>query len=166
MKNELTGTIKALLAEYKKAVDELIVVIKPLRRNEIIAIKDDETPDQNCRSIQTVLAHVAYAGYGYTTFIENHLGANKHRRARQYFESAEDYINDLNGMFDYCENFFIQHPTLELEEKNHEKKVMTNWGQEYDIEQLMEHAIVHVLKHRGQIERFIKTPENKKLTPA
>jgi len=166
MNNELAGTIKALLIEYKKAVDELVSVIKPLDSTEIMIIKDDKTPDPNCKSIQNILTHVVYAGYGYTSFIENHLGANKQRRPRQYFETAEEYTNDLNGMLSYCEDFFIQHPTLELEENNHEKKVMTSWGQEYDIEQLMEHAIVHVLKHRAQIERFIKTPENKKLTPA
>ncbi|MGY0037018.1 hypothetical protein [Pedobacter sp. NJ-S-72] len=33
-------------------------------------------------------------------------------------------------------------------------KIMTGWGQLYDIEQLMEHAIVHILRHRRQIERF------------
>ena len=35
------------------------------------------------------------------------------------------------------------------------KKIITSWGQRYDIDQLLEHAIVHVLKHRRQIERFI-----------
>jgi len=166
MKNELTGTIKALLIEYERAVDELIALIKPLRSSDIMMIKDDKTSDSNCKSIQTILSHVVYAGYGYICFIENHLGASKQRRPRQYFESAEEYINDLNGMFNYCQDFFIQHPGLELEEKDREKKVVTSWGQEYDIEQMMEHAIVHVLKHRAQIERFVKTSHNKKLTPA
>jgi uncharacterized damage-inducible protein DinB len=166
MKNELTGTVKALLIEYKKAVDELIAVIKPLSSAEIIMIKDDKTPDPNCNSIQNILSHVVYAGYGYTNFIETSLGANKQRQARRYFGTAEEYINDLNGMFTYCEDFFIQHPGLALEEKDHDKKVMTHWGQAYDIEQLMEHAIVHVLKHRGQIERFAKASESKKLTVA
>jgi uncharacterized damage-inducible protein DinB len=166
MKNELSGTIRALLIEYRKAVDELITVIKPLSSAEVMMIKDDKTPDPNCKSIQTMLTHVVYAGYGYTSFIQNHLGANQQRRARQYFETAEEYINDLNGMFSYCEDFFSHHPNLELEEKNHEKKVMTNWGQAYDIEQLMEHAIVHVLKHRGQIERFVKIGKSQELTTA
>jgi hypothetical protein len=34
--------------------------------------------------------------------------------------------------------------------------MMTSWGQLYDIEQLMEHAIVHVLRHRRQIEQYKK----------
>jgi len=30
----------------------------------------------------------------------------------------------------------------------------SRWGQRYDLEQLLEHAIVHVLRHRRQIERL------------
>jgi hypothetical protein len=33
----------------------------------------------------------------------------------------------------------------------------THWGQTYDLEQLLEHAIVHILRHRRQIERFVQT---------
>jgi uncharacterized damage-inducible protein DinB len=29
------------------------------------------------------------------------------------------------------------------------------WGVVYDLEQMLEHAIVHVLRHRRQIEKFI-----------
>jgi uncharacterized damage-inducible protein DinB len=163
MKNELKGTVKALLIEYRRAVDELIAVIRPLGSDEIMMIRDDKTTDPNCKSVQTILSHVVYAGYGYTNFIENHLGADKQRHPREYFESAQEYVAQLSSMFDYCENFFIQHPTTELEEKDHSKKIMTNWGQQYDIEQMMEHAIVHVLKHRGQIERFTRAREYKEV---
>jgi uncharacterized damage-inducible protein DinB len=29
------------------------------------------------------------------------------------------------------------------------------WGVTYDLEQLLEHAVVHVLRHRRQIEKFV-----------
>ena len=35
------------------------------------------------------------------------------------------------------------------------KKIVVKWGQTYDPEQLFEHAIVHILRHRRQIERFL-----------
>ena len=155
MPNELTGTIKALLDEYKKAINELIAVIKPLGIKEILVIKDDKTSNENCRSIQTILTHVVYAGYGYTNFIETHLGSKQERRLKKNFENANEYIEDLNGMFDYCENFFMEHPNIPLEEYDPSKKILTHWGQVYDIDQMMEHAIVHVLKHRRQIQRFL-----------
>jgi len=155
----LTGTIKALLDEYKKAINELIAVIKPLSNNEILIIRDDKTSNENCRSIQTILTHVVYAGYGYTNFIETHFGSNEERRPKKLFENANEYIEELNGMFDDCQDFFIDNPRIELEEYEPSKKILTHWGQVYDIDQLMEHAIVHVLKHRRQIQRFL-SPQN------
>ena len=34
-------------------------------------------------------------------------------------------------------------------------KMQVRWGPTYDFEQLFEHAIVHVLRHRRQIDRFL-----------
>ena len=157
MSQQLNGTIRALLDEYKKAVTELISVIKPLTSNEILITRDDKTANENCRSVQTILTHVVYAGYGYTNFMEVHLGNKKERRAKQLFENADEYVEDLNGMLENCRNFFTENPGIELEEYDPSKKILTNWGQVYDIDQLMEHAIVHVLKHRRQIQRFLSS---------
>jgi len=157
MSQELTGTIRTLLDEYKKAVNELIAVIKPLSSNEILIIRDDKTTDENCRSVQTILTHVVYAGYGYANFIEVNFGNKKERRAKQFFENADEYVEDLNGMLENCRNFFTENPGIELEEYDPSKKILTHWGQVYDIDQLMEHAIVHVLKHRRQIQRFLSS---------
>ena len=33
--------------------------------------------------------------------------------------------------------------------------INAGWGPTYDVEQLLEHAIVHVLRHRRQIEKFM-----------
>jgi len=157
MDQELTGTIKALLDEYKKAINELIAVIKPLGTQEILSIRDEKTTDGNCRSVQTILTHVVYAGYGYTNFIDKHLGSKKERRPKKFFENTDEYIEDLNGMFAFCVNFFLEHPNIPLEEYDASKKILTDWGQVYDIDQIMEHAIVHVLKHRRQIQGFLSS---------
>ena len=45
-------------------------------------------------------------------------------------------------------------PNNELEELDNAKKIVTQWGQVFDIDQMMEHAIVHILRHRRQIEKF------------
>ena len=58
-------------------------------------------------------------------------------------------------MFEYAENLFLENPNLPIEEGNDNNKMHVSWGQSYDIEQLMEHAIVHILRHRRQIERFL-----------
>ena len=158
MNNELTGTVKALFDEYKKAIAELIVVVKPLSKDEIMLIRDDKTDDVNCRSIQTILTHVIYAGDGYITYIENHTGHKKERPPKIFFENVNSYIAELNRMLEYSESFFVSDPIIQIEETDNSKKINTSWGQQYDIEQLVEHAIVHVLKHRRQIQNFIRQP--------
>jgi hypothetical protein len=32
--------------------------------------------------------------------------------------------------------------------------IQSGWGVPYDLEQLLEHAIVHILRHRRQIEKL------------
>jgi hypothetical protein len=34
--------------------------------------------------------------------------------------------------------------------------INSRWGVQYDMEQMLEHAIVHILRHRRQIERFLE----------
>ncbi len=46
----------------------------------------------------------------------------------------------------------IQDP--ELRQLDNSLKIKTGWGQLYDIEQMMEHAIVHILRHKKQIEKI------------
>ena len=58
-------------------------------------------------------------------------------------------------MFKYTENVFNNYPDIKLEENDASKKMLVSWGQQYNVEQLMEHAIVHILRHRRQIERFL-----------
>ena len=72
-------------------------------------------------------------------------------------ETVEQYQNKLNEMLRYNEKLFDDYPKLKLEETDSQKKILVRWGQQYDVEQLFEHAIMHVLRHRRQIERFIIT---------
>jgi len=58
-------------------------------------------------------------------------------------------------MFEYNKKLFEDYPDINIEEHDNQKKVLVKWGQLYDVEQLFEHAIVHILRHRRQIERFL-----------
>jgi hypothetical protein len=66
-----------------------------------------------------------------------------------------DYIKDLDEVFNFTCDIFNSIADAEIEEPDDTKKIKTSWGQCYDIEQMMEHAIVHILRHRRQIEKFI-----------
>ncbi|MES2138408.1 MAG: DinB family protein [Bacteroidota bacterium] len=156
LNSELSGSVKGLLAEYKKAIIELINSITPLSADQLSSIADADTKDIDCRSIQTVLAHIVFSGFIYTIEIERSIGLKKSYPDKTVFKNADQYIEQLNLMFNYCENFFKHNPDLIIEQTDNSKKIAVGWGQLYDIEQLLEHAIVHVLRHRRQIDLFIK----------
>ena len=59
------GAIGALLDEYEKSVTELKNVILNLTTSELTKIIDEETEDEDCKSIQTILSHVVESGYTY-----------------------------------------------------------------------------------------------------
>jgi uncharacterized damage-inducible protein DinB len=153
--DDLAGAPLALTGELRKAIDELIEVIRPLTPEALQTIVDPATDNPDCRSIQTVLAHVVHSGFGYTNYIEKHLGSDRQRPPKKLLDTADAYIQQLQAVADYCTDFFRQHPGIVMEENDNSKKILTGWGQLYDVEQLMEHAIVHVLRHRRQVEKFI-----------
>lgn len=154
--NELTGAKKALLDEYKRAINDLVKVIEPLSNDALTMMRDYKTSDPDCQSIQTVLTHLVNSGYGYTVYMENHIGEKTVRPEKHNSDTPPQYIERLWAMFDYCAAFFKRHPHLVLDEVNEKNKILTNWGQTFDMDQLMEHAIVHILRHRRQIENFLK----------
>lgn len=149
------GAVGALLDEYEKAIDELIEIIQPISSDLLHKVIDAETKDDDCRSIQTILRHVLKAGFNYAVSIHRHLGTNMEYRKPDLLHSSSDYITALREMFEFNESLFSENPNIQLEEHNLAKKMKVVWGQSYDVEQIMEHAIVHILRHRRQIERFL-----------
>ncbi len=154
------GAIGALLDEYERALEELFEAIVDVSPEFLIRILDDVTEDEDCRSIQSILTHVVQSGYTYIVEIRKGLGESVDYREKEFFGSIEEYQVALSLMFEYTEKLFLDHANITLEEFNNDKKMKVRWGQSYDVEQLMEHAIVHILRHRRQIERFISKSEN------
>ncbi len=151
------GAIGALLDEYEKAIIELQQILKPITERELITIVDSDTEDEDCRSIQTILTHVVSSGYYYVIKIRENLGEKPLVKEKATFQrsSIEEYHISLNEMFRLSKKLFKDYPNLELEIIEEKEKIHTVYGQVYDYEQILEHAIVHVLRHRRQIERFL-----------
>jgi len=148
------GAIGALLDEYERAIEDLQAVLAPISNQALVTIVDTKTTDPDCISIQTILAHVVKAGYNYAIAIRNNLGETLGYRQAIPLKSVAAYQEELKQMFTYNEQLFEDYPTIVLAEHSSQKKILVSWGQRYDVEQLMEHAIVHILRHRRQIERF------------
>jgi uncharacterized damage-inducible protein DinB len=154
-KFRMNGAKGALLDEYEKAIAELQEVIKNVTPDELMQIVDHVTQDPDCRSIQTILSHVIRAGYNYVIGIRKFLGEQIEYVDPENLKTIKEYLNELNNMFKYNERLFDDYPDLVLIETDNQKKILVKWGQLYDVEQLFEHAIVHVLRHRRQMQRFL-----------
>jgi uncharacterized damage-inducible protein DinB len=149
------GAIGAILDEYEKAIQELQEVIHDFNSKELAQIVDTETKDPDCHSIQTILTHVINSGYYYAAEIRRFLGGSEGNRSEKPLKTSAEYHLALNEMLQYNVALFEDYPNMKIEEKDNDEKILTRWGQLYDPEQLLEHAIVHVLRHRRQVEKFI-----------
>ncbi len=161
MNNETRkGAVGALLDEYEKSIKELQYVIDDISPTNLAIIVDNKTADANCKSIQTILAHVVSSGYSYASYICELKKMQPKRKEKVLRPSVEEYKNEFDDFFKFTCDTFENITDEELEEFDEAKKMKTSWNQFYDIEQIMEHAIVHILRHRRQIEKFKMTLDN------
>ena len=147
------GAVGAMMDEYERAIAELLRILEGISDEEFERIRDTKTQDENCRSIQTILTHVVSAGYGYAGMLRDAWGAARGDPKREPFARA-DASARIRKMLDYTS------ATLEgkwnlTEAEMEAVQMRSRWGPMYDFEQIFEHAIVHVLRHRRQIERFL-----------
>jgi uncharacterized damage-inducible protein DinB len=148
------GAAGALLDEYEKAIAELKVVIAPIGEGDWSSIIDPDTKDDNGKSFQAIMTHVVSSAYSYATYIGQLKGLPVERPERRSYNSATAYGMALDEAFRFTLAVFEHVADHELEQPDEAYKIKTTWEQRYDIEQMMEHAIVHVLRHRRQIERL------------
>jgi uncharacterized damage-inducible protein DinB len=148
------GASGALLDEYERAIIDLQNTISDISEAELIKVVDNQTNDSSCKSIQTILSHVVCSGYAYGIYIRQFKGETIDFQDEIFHTSIQDYNNHLDDSFIFMIGSFKDIKDNQLEESDNNKKLTTSWGQIYDIEQIMEHAIVHVLRHRRQIEKY------------
>ena len=147
-----TGAIGALMDEYERVSLELRNLLSTISQEEFIKIYDPLTTDEDCRSIQSVMKHVVRAGYGYAdqicVFLKKPVINNDYHvynvvHAIEGLEKVINFTADIVG------------DRLKMTEKEIlATRQETRWGL-YDIEMMFEHAIVHILRHRRQIEKWL-----------
>lgn len=151
------GALGAITDIYQKAVDEYVDVLKHTSLKEFITMVDKDTDDEDCRSIQTITRHIIRSGYGYAGYILKALNipfeipnANEMK-----LETTEEAIREIYNML-YFNITNLYDLNRELIENNLGKiKFMTRWNEEYNFEQILEHAVMHILRHKRQINKFL-----------
>jgi uncharacterized damage-inducible protein DinB len=146
------GAIGALIGEYVRAALDLKTILRDTPNEEYEEIVDPGTADTNCRSIRTIIGHVINAGYQYADSIRDHFGIEcpDHDTSPPDLEHAEDGIDE---MVEYTVRTFEGHWDISDEYVSH-TQLRTRWGVDWGLQQILEHAIVHLLRHRRQVEHF------------
>jgi hypothetical protein len=151
-----SGALGALIDEYERALGALRALLGTISDSAFALTRDRETRDDDCRSVQTVIAHVISSGYGYADMIRSAIGTHSTRPAAGLSSRAAS-VDELAALIPYIEDTLRDRWALSYEEIS-SIRIQARWGPSYDLEQLLEHAIVHVLRHRRQIERLLGEP--------
>jgi hypothetical protein len=147
------GGIGAVMDEYERAATDLKNLIGNISETDFVKIVDPETKDDDCRSVQTIVSHVTNSGYGYANYIRDWFSIPKSSPERRLI-SQSNFSLELDKMLAYTSETLQDKWELKDDEIM-KVKMIVRWGPQYDLEQLLEHAIVHILRHRRQIEKFI-----------
>lgn len=148
-----TGAVGALMDEMERASLDLISILENLSEEKFNMILDENTQDEDCRSVQTIMRHVIRSGFGY---------ANSVRKVWEKPVIEQDLqINDpqkailrLNDMLEYTSNTLEDHWNMSPDEMD-TTIVTARSGKRMDLEAILEHALAHILRHRRQIERLL-----------
>lgn len=148
------NAVNALIEEWDRSRRELVDLIPRIRTGELEG--GDPLDETRARGI---LIHVLRAGYGYATWIREVLGLPKLERTgdpkslagREAFQRAFEQLHD----------YFVRalEPLTDAQlggpaPGQPPAHFRSRWGEDYGIEQMLEHAICHNLRHRRQLTRM------------
>jgi len=147
------GAMGALMDEYERALREFSLTFWRLPQLSFEQVRDPDTTDEDCRSIQTIVRHVVRSGYGYAGHMRTALGTPFEKPSLPV-ETPEEGVRHLALVAACTAETFAGRWQLD-DAVNQAIRIQSHWGPVFNLEQMFEHAIVHVLRHRRQIERFL-----------
>jgi uncharacterized damage-inducible protein DinB len=145
------GAIGALTDEYEKALNELKNLLLKIPDAEFQKVYNEKS-DVDFQSVRNIVLHIINSGYVYANHIRKRSG-NSFVVPQIEVRETEQGIFKLDEMFEYTVETFEDKWHLTYDELM-STIIKTSWTT-YDLEAITEHAIVHILRHRLQIEKMI-----------
>jgi uncharacterized damage-inducible protein DinB len=145
------GAIGALTDEYEKALEELKTVLTEIPDTEFNTVYNTDV-DTDFQSIRNLVLHMIRSGYVYANHIRIKFG-DRYVVPEIEVTKTEQGIFELEKMFEYTVETFEDKWLLTYDELM-KIRIKTSWTT-YDLEAIIEHGIVHILRHRLQIEKMI-----------
>ena len=145
------GAIGALTDEYEKALEELKTLLIKIPDAEFKKAYNKEV-DTDFQSVSNLVLHMINSGYVYANHIRKRFG-NSFIVPEIEITKTEQGIFELDKMFEYTVETFEDKWHLTFDELMN-TIIKTSWTT-YDLEAIIEHGIVHILRHRLQIEKMV-----------
>lgn len=117
-----------------------------------------ETDDPSYVSLEDLLSHVLRADRGYIIWICKKLelpdpGIEPAPPLGVIGAEADDYVTNLIKRW--------RTPLAEVdEERFHRQEYESNWGVRYCIDAMLEHAVMHPILHRVQLQELLEEQSN------
>jgi uncharacterized damage-inducible protein DinB len=141
------ATRRALVDEFERAFLEFSVVARAIPADVYDAVVPGEEG-----SVRAILGHVVQAGYGHIAYVAEQCGGRMPERRFASPVLLDDAETWTAALLDVVR--FAREALAEVEDAQLEHRFTTRWGQDYDGEQMMEHAICHPGRHTRQLMRF------------
>ena len=129
------------------------------RKAKELNIKLPQTDDEDYQSLETLLKHIFRAARGYITWT-----CSKLNLPDPEIEPAPK-PGLIKSKIDYYLDHLLEkwkHPLTEIpEEKFHAPTFTSNWGVKYCIDAMLEHAVMHPIRHEFQLRNLISDQNEK-----
>ena len=145
------GAIGAMTDEYEKALTELKEVLTLIPNATFL--KELNAKEDDFKSIRNITLHMIRSGYSYSNYVRKWF-ENEVTSVKIEVNSVEDCLSELDKMLLYHIATY-ENKWLMTDDEMMKTIIKTSWTT-YDLEAIIEHAIVHILRHRLHIQKLIK----------
>jgi len=144
------------LAEENETARRDLYALLPRFPAATIATGNVETED----NVRGIICHVTFAMYSYSCWMRRVRGLLDPEVEKKDKAAFLDRVRSLTTgeAFDEASRWASAHyyETLaEVKKDELEQEYKSNWGETISIELMMEHALVHLIRHRRQLQIFL-----------
>jgi len=151
------GALGAVMDLYEQEVSIFLQMMRDkVKAEHWDVIVDHDTKDPDCKSIQTICQHIVGAAEYYVDLMKKaedkeyeikHIAIELPSKATflpRLEKAMERQREHFKGRWDMSDDDIEALP------------IKTGWGNYMDPETLMEHAVLHIMRHHRQILRFVE----------
>jgi SAM-dependent methyltransferase len=142
------GALGALIDELERALGEFTGELRTWGESDLDQL---QTPGE-LRTVRDVAEHVLYSAHIYHSLLRRAFGVDE----RAWSPAPTTCAELCQRLGDVPEEGWelLRDKSDWTDEQLEAVRIHAGWGTDYDLEQLLEHALVHVLRHRRQLERW------------